>query len=99
MIALQTVIPIFYDSSSSGTVSGKEIFGLYLACNIILFLMYFIRTAHWLIAKNNSVKFYNYVIWDDGYDYDFPILMAYVFSVVNGIALVVWLSMVITNLL
>ncbi len=90
------IIPhIYHHSHHGGSVSGKNMLGLYLAANVFMLAFYFCRTVMWYITRPTRDTFVEYVIWSDG-EYIFVDLVAIMFGVINGIGLLfmtgAWIS-------
>ncbi|HCY42238.1 MAG TPA: hypothetical protein DHV48_12925 [Prolixibacteraceae bacterium] len=97
-------IPIFYGGGGGGGghISPTMAIGLLIAFNIPMVLIYIIRSIIWAVKHDKfdtKYSFFEYVIWGEGFDLYTPVINTLGFISLNGIALLIWIAILISDVL
>ena len=94
----QTIIPMPMYYGEGGSLTHNQALSMLIALNIPMILIYFFKTTIWILKQRKDYGFSEFVIWSDT-DSMLTDMNTICFSIINGIAIIIYLSVLIEGCL
>lgn len=94
----QTIIPMPMYYGEGGSLTHNQALSMLIALNIPMILIFLFKSALWIFKLRKDYSFFECAIWSDA-DSILTNMNTICFSIINGIAIIIYLAVLIEGFL